>query len=76
MLLIRRRPGQSIRIGDDIEIRITEVTPAKVTLAIAAPRDVAVTRAEVQLTSQQNLAAAGGPDMDSLAKLASALRVR
>jgi carbon storage regulator len=44
VLVIRRRPGQSIRIGDDIEIHITETGPSKVTLGIIAPKEVTVTR--------------------------------
>lgn len=75
MLLVRRRPGQSIRIGSDIEIQITEVGPTKVTLGILAPKDVTVTRTEVLLTRDQNIAAAAEvSSMASLAKLAGALR--
>lgn len=74
MLLVRRRPGQSIRIGSDIEIQITEVGPTKVTLGILAPKDVTVTRTEVLLTRDQNIAAAEVSSMASLAKLAGALR--
>jgi carbon storage regulator len=76
MLVIRRRAGQSLLIGDSIEIQITEVGPSKVTLAIAAPRDIPVTRSEIVLTRNQNIAAADAATADSLAKLASALRLR
>jgi carbon storage regulator len=74
MLLVRRRPGQSIRIGSDIEIQITEVGPTKVTLGILAPKEVAVVRTEVLLTREQNIAAAEVSSMASLAKLAGVLR--
>jgi carbon storage regulator len=74
MLVIRRRPGQSIRIGDDIEIHITETGPSKVTLGIIAPKEVTVTRTEVLLTREQNIAAAGESTMETLSRIALALR--
>ena len=58
MLVIRRRAGQCIRIGDEIEIHVAEISPTKVTIGIRAPREVSVTRSEHTLTKQQNLAAA------------------
>ncbi len=76
MLLVRRRAGESIRIGEDIEIQITEVTPTRVTLGIVAPREVPVVRSEVRLTREQNRAASAPPSMDSLTLLARALRLR
>lgn len=75
MLLVRRRAGESIRIGEDIEIQITEVTPTRVTLGIVAPREIPVVRSEVRLTREQNRAAAEAPDVDSLTLLARALRL-
>ena len=74
MLVIRRRPGQSIRIGEDIEIHITETGPYKVTLGIIAPKEVTVARTEVLLTREQNIAAAGATSMKTLAQIALALR--
>ncbi len=76
MFLVRRRAGESIRIGDDIEIQVTEVTPTRVTLGIVAPREIPVVRSEVRLTREQNRAAAEAPGMDSLTLLARVLRLR
>lgn len=75
MFLVRRRAGQSIRIGDQIEIHITDLSPSKVTIGIDAPREVSVMRSEVALTRDQNLAAADSLTVDSLAKLADAIRL-
>jgi carbon storage regulator len=51
MLKLTRKPGQSIRIGDDIEIVVlhsgTEDESLPVRLGIEAPRDIAVHREEV-----------------------------
>ena len=58
MLVIRRRPGESIRIGNDVEVEVIDCGPHRVKLGIRAPREVAVMRNEVRLTREQNLAAA------------------
>jgi carbon storage regulator len=47
MLVISRRKGQRIAIGDDIEIVITEVHRSSVKLGIRAPRGYTVLRGEV-----------------------------
>ena len=67
MLLIRRRAGQAIRIGEGIEITVADVTPNRVTIGIEAPKDVTVTRSEHALTRQQNLAAEDSVTAGSLA---------
>jgi carbon storage regulator len=58
MLVIRRHPGQSIRIGPDVEVEVIECGPHRVKLGIRAPREVSVVRDEVRLTREQNLQAA------------------
>jgi len=75
MLLIRRHAGQSIRIGDEIEILISEVSATRVTIAITAPREVSVSRSEVALTREQNLAASGSLTSNALARIAEELRL-
>ena len=60
MLVIRRRPGESLFIGDNVEIEVLDSTPSQVKLGIRAPRDVTVLRKEIHLTRRQNLASARG----------------
>jgi carbon storage regulator len=48
MLVISRRKGQRITIGDDIEIVVTAVHKNGVKLGIAAPRGLIVLRGEVR----------------------------
>ena len=60
MLVIRRRPGETLVIGDNVEIEILDASPSQVKLGIRAPRSVAVLRKEIHLTRQQNLASARG----------------
>lgn len=57
MLLIRRRAGESILIGKEIEIQIVDLSPSRVKIGIIAPREVLVLRKEVKLSSEQNIAA-------------------
>lgn len=57
MLIIRRRRGESIVIGEDIEIEILETSPTQVKLGISAPKDVTVLRSEIRETRDVNKAA-------------------
>lgn len=47
MLTLTRKVGESIRIGDDIEIVVKEIRRNQVRIGIVAPRDVAIFREEV-----------------------------
>ena len=47
MLIISRHIGEKLRIGDDIEIMVLEVTGQQVGLGIKAPKSIAVHREEV-----------------------------
>jgi carbon storage regulator len=57
MLVVRRRPGESLMIGDDVEIEFLESTHSYVKIGIHAPKEVLVLRKELYLTGQQNRAA-------------------
>lgn len=46
MLILTRRPGEAILIGDNIEILVKEVGRNHVRLGINAPRDVTIRRVE------------------------------
>ena len=47
MLVISRKKGERIRIGDDIEIIIKQIDGKAVRIGIEAPKDVTVHRQEV-----------------------------
>lgn len=47
MLVLSRKKGESIDIGDDIRITVTEVINGKVKIGIDAPRSVNVRRSEL-----------------------------
>ena len=59
MLVLTRKPKQSIMIGDDIEITLLSATGDKVRIGIQAPREVPVFRKEVYLEIQQQTMADG-----------------
>lgn len=47
MLILTRRAGESIRIGDDIVVTVIEVSRDNLRVGIDAPRSIAVHRQEV-----------------------------
>ena len=53
MLVLTRKPNESIMIGDDIELSVLAVTGEKVRIGIQAPREVPVFRKEVYLEIHQ-----------------------
>jgi len=55
---MRRRAGESILIGEDIEIQIIHIGESRIKIGITAPRSVPVSMKEVKLVGQENLAAA------------------
>ncbi|WP_430537410.1 carbon storage regulator CsrA [Blastococcus saxobsidens] len=59
MLTLTRSVGETIRIGDDIEIHVVEVRGGTVRLGFKAPREVAIHREEVyRQIAEANLLAA------------------
>lgn len=53
MLVLSRRPGESIRIGDAVVVTVVETDGGRVRLAIDAPAGVAVVRTELLPTPGQ-----------------------
>jgi carbon storage regulator len=47
MLVLTRRPGQSILVGDSIELVVVRIEGDRVVLGIEAPREVRVVRSEL-----------------------------
>ena len=73
MLILSRRPGESVTIGDDITVTIVAISGSQVRLGIAAPREVRILREEIyKAIQEENRAAANVPD--SGRKLENALK--
>ena len=59
MLVLMRKAGQSIMIGDDIEVTVVSVDANKVKLSIQAPQEIAVFRRELyDAIKEENIQAA------------------
>jgi carbon storage regulator len=54
MLVLSRKKGESIMIGDHIELVVLSTDGDTVKLGISAPKDVEVYRKEVYLSIQQS----------------------
>lgn len=69
MLVLTRRTGESIMIGDDIEIRVLTIAGDKIRLGIRAPREVPVYRKEIYLEiAQQRAGRAPSADVEEALK--------
>jgi carbon storage regulator len=58
MLVLTRRAGQTLRIGDDIELQVVRIEGDRVVLGIVAPRAVSVIRGEVRAEVAEEILAA------------------
>ncbi len=58
MLILQRKAGESLLIGDEIEISVLSVEAGRVRLAIEAPKSVAILRSELKNAAATNREAA------------------
>ena len=70
MLVLTRKPGEKILLGDDIVITVLESRGDSIRIGIDAPRGVRIQREEVlRAVSEANVAAANAsPDAEELLK--------
>jgi carbon storage regulator len=54
MLVLTRKPNQSIMIGDDIEVSVLSVVGEKVRIGIHAPHNIPVFRTEIYVEIQRD----------------------
>ena len=62
MLILTRKIGEAVKIGDDIEVSIVGVKGNQVRLGINAPSDVAVHREEIYDRIKQDGSPADNPE--------------
>jgi carbon storage regulator len=73
MLILSRRLGESVTIGDDVVVTVVGVSGSQIRLGISAPKAVRVLREEIYKAIQkENQSAANASD--STSKLEGALR--
>lgn len=74
MLILSRKKGESIKIGDDIEIFVAEIKGDKVRLGISAPDDMKICRTELYLTVENNKEASDKVDLLKVFQLSRNLK--
>lgn len=57
MLILMRKPGESITIGSDIVVTLVSLDRSRARIGVQAPRDVPVDREEIAIRKKQD-----GPD--------------
>ena len=68
MLVLTRKSGEKIIIGDDIVVTVLDVAGTQVRIGIEAPREIAVHRSEIyEGIQEENLLAAGVEAADFMA---------
>ena len=74
MLVLTRRAGESVMIGDDVVITVLEARGDVIRLGIQAPRDVQVHREEVWRELQAVNREAASPTEDAVRAVTELLR--
>jgi len=75
MLILGRKSGESISIGDDITISIEEISKNMVKIGIDAPKDVVILRSELkEKIVEQNKKANSQNNLDELKKFSKLLK--
>ena len=73
MLVLSRRVGESIVIGEDVTVTVLEVRGDVVRVGIAAPRSVTVHREELLRELAETNRAAASPSEQAVAELARSI---
>lgn len=74
MLILTRKPNESIMIGDDVEVSIVEVKGEQVKLGISAPKNIKVHRKEIFLAIQRENIDASHPVVDKAGGIGEILK--
>jgi len=76
MLVLTRKIGESIRIGDNITVKIVELDSRQVKLGIEAPKSIAVNREEIykRIQAENKAASSATASDESLQSIAGLLK--
>lgn len=64
MLILTRRPGESIKIGDEVTVTVLGINGNQLRLGFSAPRHIAVHREEIYARIQAARVARLAPEAD------------
>lgn len=76
MLVLSRKVGQALIIGNDVVVRVLEVRGQQIRIGVEAPADVSVVREELHRAVAEANQEAAQQDVADVAALASVLRGR
>jgi carbon storage regulator len=65
VLIITRRPGEKIMLGDDVVVEVIEVSGSSVRIGIAAPKSIPVYREEIWRSVKEEHASAAAADPEN-----------
>ena len=73
MLILTRKQGESVAIGDEIQVTVVEIQGKQVKLGVKAPREIAVHRQEIYEKIQEENIRAAQISQDDLDRLKDAM---
>jgi len=69
MLIITRKKGESLMIGEEIEITVNKIEDGSVKIGIKAPKDITILRKELYEQVEKENKEAANVDMNLLRKI-------
>lgn len=66
MLVLTRRIGESVLIGDDVEVTVLDVKGDSIRIGIKAPRETRIQRSEIVRAVEDENVSAAASDADAI----------
>lgn len=77
MLVISRKVGEELRIGENINIKIIDIDKTQIKIGIDAPREIAILRGElIEEITKQNILASHYSKDNNLKNISKKIKVR
>ena len=73
MLILRRKAGESLMIGDEVKLTVMDIYEGGVRLAIDAPRSITILRSELVQAADANRDAVAGAEQSGPKELLNLL---
>ena len=74
MLALTRKTGETIVIGDNIELTILAISKDQVKVGIDAPKNISIHRKEIYLQIKEENQQASNPSIEALDKMKNILK--